>query len=118
MIIGGLWHGAAWTFVLWGTYQGILLVAHRLARPGSTASTPPSRSTAPAGSSADGGDLPHDLLRLAPLPRPVAHAGQGHAPGDHRPTGDPAASYLLPVAILVLPLLVYQLIQYVSKDSM
>ena len=22
MIIGGLWHGAAWTFVIWGTYQG------------------------------------------------------------------------------------------------
>ena len=33
MIIGGLWHGAAWTFVLWGIYQGILLVAHRLAAP-------------------------------------------------------------------------------------
>ncbi len=33
MIIGGLWHGAAWTFVLWGTYQGLLLVGHRLLRP-------------------------------------------------------------------------------------
>ena len=33
MIIGGLWHGAAWTFVLWGIYQGVLLVGHRLARP-------------------------------------------------------------------------------------
>jgi alginate O-acetyltransferase complex protein AlgI len=26
MILGGLWHGAAWTFVLWGTYQGAGLV--------------------------------------------------------------------------------------------
>ena len=33
MIIGGLWHGAAWTFVLWGTYQGDPGRAHRLARP-------------------------------------------------------------------------------------
>jgi len=29
MVLGGLWHGAAWTFVLWGFYQGLLLVAHR-----------------------------------------------------------------------------------------
>ncbi len=31
MILGGLWHGAASTFVLWGTYQGLLLVAYRAA---------------------------------------------------------------------------------------
>ena len=29
MLIGGLWHGAAWNFVLWGAYQGGLLMAHR-----------------------------------------------------------------------------------------
>jgi D-alanyl-lipoteichoic acid acyltransferase DltB (MBOAT superfamily) len=29
MLIGGLWHGAAWTFVVWGAYHGALLVAHR-----------------------------------------------------------------------------------------
>ena len=29
MVLGGLWHGAAWTFVLWGIYQGLLLVVHR-----------------------------------------------------------------------------------------
>jgi alginate O-acetyltransferase complex protein AlgI len=26
----GLWHGAAWTFVLWGIYHGLLLVSERL----------------------------------------------------------------------------------------
>jgi alginate O-acetyltransferase complex protein AlgI len=32
MVLGGLWHGAAWTFVLWGTYQGIgLCLNHALA---------------------------------------------------------------------------------------
>ena len=31
MLLGGLWHGANWTFVLWGLYHGLLLVvAHRL----------------------------------------------------------------------------------------
>ncbi len=29
MVLGGLWHGAAWTFVIWGTYQGLLLIAYR-----------------------------------------------------------------------------------------
>lgn len=29
MILGGLWHGAAWTFVFWGVYHGGLLTAHR-----------------------------------------------------------------------------------------
>ncbi len=29
MFLGGLWHGAAWNFVLWGGWHGLLLVAHR-----------------------------------------------------------------------------------------
>lgn len=29
MALGGLWHGAAWTLVLWGVYHGTLLVAYR-----------------------------------------------------------------------------------------
>ena len=29
MALGGLWHGAAWTFVLWGVYQGLALVIGR-----------------------------------------------------------------------------------------
>ncbi len=29
MLLAGLWHGAAWTFVLWGAYQGLLLVTFR-----------------------------------------------------------------------------------------
>jgi D-alanyl-lipoteichoic acid acyltransferase DltB (MBOAT superfamily) len=29
MLLGGLWHGAAWTFVLWGLYHGLLLAIHR-----------------------------------------------------------------------------------------
>jgi alginate O-acetyltransferase complex protein AlgI len=29
MLLGGLWHGAAWNFVLWGFYQGVLLCFYR-----------------------------------------------------------------------------------------
>jgi D-alanyl-lipoteichoic acid acyltransferase DltB (MBOAT superfamily) len=33
MLLGGLWHGANWTFVIWGTYHGILLIIHRFFKP-------------------------------------------------------------------------------------
>lgn len=29
-LVSGLWHGAAWHFVAWGLYHGILLACHRL----------------------------------------------------------------------------------------
>lgn len=29
MALGGLWHGANWTFVLWGVYHGILIAVQR-----------------------------------------------------------------------------------------
>ncbi len=29
MLLGGLWHGAAWTFVIWGALHGIALLIHR-----------------------------------------------------------------------------------------
>jgi len=29
MLLGGLWHGAAWNYVLWGAWHGLGLVIHR-----------------------------------------------------------------------------------------
>ncbi|MNF95630.1 Peptidoglycan O-acetyltransferase [compost metagenome] len=29
-LIGGLWHGAGWTFILWGTLHGAAQIVHRL----------------------------------------------------------------------------------------
>ena len=29
MLLGGLWHGAKWTFVIWGAYHGLLLICER-----------------------------------------------------------------------------------------
>ncbi len=29
MLLGGLWHGAAWTFVIWGGLHGAALIVHR-----------------------------------------------------------------------------------------
>ncbi|MCK4872990.1 MAG: MBOAT family protein [Phycisphaerales bacterium] len=30
MLLGGLWHGAAWTFVVWGGLHGVTLALHKL----------------------------------------------------------------------------------------
>jgi alginate O-acetyltransferase complex protein AlgI len=30
MVLLGLWHGANWTFVMWGAYHGLLLIGYRL----------------------------------------------------------------------------------------
>jgi alginate O-acetyltransferase complex protein AlgI len=30
MLLGGLWHGASWTFVVWGAYHGLLLAIQRV----------------------------------------------------------------------------------------
>lgn len=29
MVLGGLWHGASWNFVVWGIYHGLCLILHR-----------------------------------------------------------------------------------------
>lgn len=37
MLLGGLWHGANWTFVFWGFLHGALLITHRLLNAGLSA---------------------------------------------------------------------------------
>ncbi len=32
MLLGGLWHGAAWTFIVWGGLHGVYLILERLQR--------------------------------------------------------------------------------------
>jgi alginate O-acetyltransferase complex protein AlgI len=32
MLLGGLWHGASWNFVLWGLVHGLLLIVHRFGK--------------------------------------------------------------------------------------
>jgi D-alanyl-lipoteichoic acid acyltransferase DltB (MBOAT superfamily) len=30
MLLGGLWHGAGWTFIAWGAFHGLILILYRL----------------------------------------------------------------------------------------
>jgi D-alanyl-lipoteichoic acid acyltransferase DltB (MBOAT superfamily) len=33
MLLGGLWHGAAWNFVIWGAFHGAILMLYRALAP-------------------------------------------------------------------------------------
>lgn len=33
MLVGGLWHGAAWKFIIWGGMHGVGLIVHKALRP-------------------------------------------------------------------------------------
>jgi alginate O-acetyltransferase complex protein AlgI len=46
-LISGLWHGASWNYVLWGTYHGLLLVLSRLCAPLAATSSWIRRAVAP-----------------------------------------------------------------------
>jgi hypothetical protein len=117
MIIGGLWHGAAWTFVLWGFYQGILLVGHRMLEPWLARIRPV--------------DLVDracwKLLRIVATFHLVCFGwlifraqslaqlwGMVRAIVE-RPAIPPSAQ-LVPVVLCIVPLLLVQVVQYLSKD--
>jgi D-alanyl-lipoteichoic acid acyltransferase DltB (MBOAT superfamily) len=40
MLLAGLWHGAAWNFVIWGAYHGLILIGHRLFSRATASETP------------------------------------------------------------------------------
>jgi D-alanyl-lipoteichoic acid acyltransferase DltB (MBOAT superfamily) len=33
MVLCGLWHGAAWNFILWGAFHGMILIAYHMLKP-------------------------------------------------------------------------------------
>ena len=66
MLLGGLWHGAAWTFVLWGAFHGAGLVR---------SSTRSAAGCRAPGVAAVGDHLPPRRVRLDPVP--LAEPGRG-----------------------------------------
>ncbi len=41
MLLGGLWHGASWRFIIWGALHGFALAAHKIFRTWTDADTQP-----------------------------------------------------------------------------
>jgi D-alanyl-lipoteichoic acid acyltransferase DltB (MBOAT superfamily) len=129
MIIGGLWHGAAWTFIIWGLYQGILLVGHRLAKPWLDRIAPTNPIDQACWKAVRIfatfhmvclGWLIFRSVGSPPEVKTGTYTGVEQLLGMiqaiiYRPA-IPASAYLLPVSITILPLLIVQLFQYNTRD--
>jgi alginate O-acetyltransferase complex protein AlgI len=117
MILGGLWHGAQWTFVIWGLYHGLLLVLHRLARPWLERVKPLDAIDRACWT----GLRIVVTFHLVCFGWLIFRAGSlEQAVGMltavvRRPT-IPAATYFVPVVLTILPLWLVHLFQYVADD--
>ena len=117
MILGGLWHGAAWTFVIWGFYQGLLLVLHRAAEPW-LKRVEPTDSIERACWTGLRIVVTFHLVCIGWL---IFRAGSVEqvlgmlSAIVHRPAV-PAAAYLLPVLVTIIPLCLVQWVQYLADD--
>ncbi len=117
MIIGGLWHGAAWTFILWGFYQGVLLVGHRLLSPWLERIRP----TEPVDRACWRAIRVIVTFHLICLGWLVFRANSmeqvwGMLEAIAFRPAIPTSSFLLPIAVCVIPLLLYEALQYFAKD--
>ncbi len=93
MLIGGLWHGASWTFVIWGGIHGVGLC--RGAADGrSPRRPPPARAGrhARAPVRAVVRDVQHRVPGVGVLPIAEPRAGDGHADGPLHPVGAAVAA--------------------------
>ncbi len=117
MVLGGLWHGAAWTYVFWGVYQGLVLVLHRLASPWLNRIEP----SDPVDRACWKGLRIVVTFHLVCLGWLIFRAeSMEQAAGMlrailTRPT-IPIATYLIPVTLLIVPLWLVQLVQYTARD--
>ncbi len=117
MVIGGLWHGAAWTFVVWGAYQGVLLVGHRIVQP-LLNRYQPTDSIEKACWTGLRMFVTFHLVCLGWLFFRAESMTQ--AWGMLEAIIDrfciPASATLLPITVCIIPLVLYQSAQYATKD--
>ncbi|HEU4532929.1 MAG TPA: MBOAT family O-acyltransferase, partial [Polyangiaceae bacterium] len=117
MLIGGIWHGASWTMALWGAYQGLCLVAHRLIA-GRGGGAPP--DAMPAFRRVVQTALMFQVTCLGWLIFRAQDVGQvgrflRDIAFDLRPTAF-TASYARLTAELALPLWAYELVLFRGRD--
>lgn len=117
MVIGGLWHGAAWTFVAWGFYQGAILIGHRLLEPWLKRIDPRSPIEASCWKIARIVVTFH-LVCIGWLLFRASSMEQawGMLSAIVTRPAMPVASVLIPVLACIVPLLLIQMVQYATKD--
>ena len=115
MLLGGLWHGASWIFVLWGGYHGLLLVVcHFFLRRGAEESWRGGKRLAAIAITfvfTLGGWI---LFRIRDVPSLVAYL-KGFATFDGSAA---SAAYLLPVLAFGIPLMAYHEWQERADDEL
>ena len=123
MALGGLWHGAAWTFVIWGLYQGTVLVAARVIQQWAGRAGVVVREGLSLPRAALGVLMFHltclgwlifradSMGQLVQLVSFVVH--------DFRPTRTTVDSLLMPLLLIVIPLLAVHIYQarHDSEDA-
>ncbi|MEO6810445.1 MAG: MBOAT family O-acyltransferase [Isosphaeraceae bacterium] len=117
MVIGGLWHGAAWTFVVWGAYQGVLLVGHRMLQP-LLDRIQPTEPIDRACWKAVRIFVTFHLVCIGWLFFRAHSMEQawGMLGAIVHKFAIPRSDVLLPITICIVPLVIYQLAQYLSRD--
>src|SRR5262249_42083676 len=118
MILGGLWHGAHWTYVVWGIYHGALLVLHRFASRW-LEQIRPVDAVERACWTALRIFVTFHLVCVGWLifrADSLEQVGGMLASIVRRPA-IPSVVYLIPVALPIIPLLFVQVLQYCSTDS-
>jgi len=118
MLLAGLWHGAAWTFVVWGGIHGGLLVLHRLFLPWLERIRPQAQSARAAWRGLRvfvtfhliAGSL--IVFRSENLSQAASLLGRFLA----EPTVGLAASWVAPLALLVAPLVLMEVAQSRARD--
>ena len=95
--IGGLWHGAGWTFIAWGAWNGVLLaINHRLAAVARIGAADPHQDALVLARDVRCVRHRHGILprrrHAVGHPAPEEHGGHRHRSASHR--DNPALGYL------------------------
>ena len=114
----GLWHGASWTFVLYGALNGVFMLVYRIARSASPRFVPASRVGAFAWLWLRRAFMLSLTCAAAVLFRAesIGHAGSLYARTWSAPGLGHALDWLAPLAFLLIPLLVMETWQSRSGD--
>jgi D-alanyl-lipoteichoic acid acyltransferase DltB (MBOAT superfamily) len=117
MLLGGLWHGAAWNFVIWGAFHGLILVLYRLFERRPMDRQPWGGEFAASAVLAKMGLMFALTLVGWFIFRSTSVHQMGYMLSHVSLLAEPGAyKQLLKLSILATPLLVMQLFQYVSGD--